>query len=74
MDTKSGKTRKLWNDPTKKRVLLEFARSPEIQAVLARLHHKTSMANSVDIVRLALKQLDANLAPPAAPIKTGSAH
>ncbi|RVD58888.1 hypothetical protein EN866_19390 [Mesorhizobium sp. M2D.F.Ca.ET.223.01.1.1] len=58
------KTTKLGYDPTKKRIVLEVDRQPEIRETLARLHHKTGMNNSVDIVRLALKQLDANLPSP----------
>ncbi len=59
------KSNNLGYNPNRKRIVLEIDRQPDIRDVIARLHHKTGINNSADIIRLALKQLDANL--PAAP-------
>ncbi|MBZ9975507.1 hypothetical protein [Mesorhizobium sp. BR-1-1-10] len=59
------RTKTVGYDVDKKRVVLEMFRHPDLREVMTRLHDKTGMVSSIDIIRLALKQLDANL--PAAP-------
>ena len=43
------------------RITVDLTRRPEMRAVFDRLMAKTGMRNSIDIIALALNQLDANL-------------
>ena len=45
----------------KRRVVLELWRHEELRQLVERLHRKTGMRSTIDLIRMALKNLDANL-------------
>ena len=53
--------------PDKQRIILELFRHTDMKPIFESLHAKTGMSNSVDIVKLALRKLDASLPPLPAP-------
>lgn len=45
----------------KRRVVLELFRHEELRTLIDTLHRKTGMRSSIDIIRMALKNFNANL-------------
>ncbi|RWE44213.1 hypothetical protein [Mesorhizobium sp.] len=57
MNTKNAPTQ----EKPKRRVVLELYRHEELRTLFEILHRKTGMRSSIDIIRIALKNFNANL-------------